>query len=1161
MSTNASLTPQQQAAIETRAVSVVLSAGAGCGKTFVLTQRFLSHLEPYREGHKLSGLVAITFTDRAAREMRERIREACRERLKTCPTEEIEHWLAVSREIDSARISTFHSFCSTLLRGMAVEAGIDPGFSLLEKTVAPIFLREAVQDSLYVQLADKDPSAVELVAQVGLPGAVEIGCAFVRQRFSFDGPIWREMTPEELAAHWEHLYLTRGLPLQWESFRGDRSTLALRGLLDRTNPPNDVMRQRAQALLDGLNRTHIPSTRREFGDFLSDLREHAQVKGAGTAKSWNAPELYEAYKSHLGDFRELLKKLSQNVEYADDYILKSATFSLHGLRCAMRCSERYQQRKDQASTLDFDDLLLRVTAVLRDDERVRSRVSRGIEFLLVDEFQDTDPIQAELVRHLCGDRLTLGKLFLVGDAQQSIYRFRRADPTVFQRLKQEIPPEGRLPLNRNFRSQPAILNFANALFEVAMGRDFQPLVPVAEQLSPAASIEFCWADDPGEDEDFTADARRIVEAQWLARRIHELLGDPTPRIRERDPLTKATHLRRVRPGDIVLLFRALTDVRHYEAALRELGIDYYLVGGRAFYAQQEVYDLTHVLRCLLDPHDEVSLLGLLRSPFVGLTDDTITILAREGGGLSHGLEHYAKLKFAEQQAPLVAHVANWLAELRVLKDRVSLSELLELILDRTGYDATLLGEFLGERKLANLNKLRESARIFDQQGGLGIQEFVERLRDSISEEADEEQAATQGEASDVVRLMTIHQSKGLEFPVVLVVDLERVSPASARGPLFHAELGPLLALPEKHGEKIEHLGRRLFSLLEEQAEEAEGLRVLYVAVTRAADHLILSSGVTDLDRPKSRWMKLLAERFDLRTGQARVTDETPADSWLRQTPEIKVHLVSPRSPVVLPEQDRPLPLKDLVDAITNTQEIPWPPLYGEVPAYAAPNPVMSVSQLEALAEEVPPKETQPAETDSDSTAVDAGDATRFGMLLHGALERLEPRGNAEQLPMVLARSAAVLEMELSPTLEQRLLKMLRTWWDSTLSGELREARQVLQELDFVGKMAWGSQPHQQLTITGQIDCLYLTATGEWIIVDYKSGSRLGRASDATLIETYRLQLELYAWAVWQWSGKLPREVRLVLWQPQWRVVSYQVTEDNLRQLPKRVEGILSSAKS
>ncbi len=295
------------------------------------------------------------------------------------------------------------------------------------------------------------------------------------------------------------------------------------------------------------------------------------------------------------------------------------------------------------------------------------------------------------------------------------------------------------------------------------------------------------------------------------------------------------------PGDIALLFRALSNVEYYEDALQRYGIEYYLVGGHAFYAQQEIYDLLNLLRTLDSPGDEVSLAGVLRSPMFGLSTRRCSGSATPPGparGLAAALLD-AELpgEIEGEQRRRTESAAATLRELRAVKDRLPVAQLIQTALERTGYDAMLVAEFLGERKLANLHKLIEQARSFDRAGIFTLSDFITQLAEFVARQPDEPLAATCPESADVVRLMTIHQSKGLEFPVVIVPDVgrpRRIMPPPAD---FTPELGPVLKDPDAT------TGYDLLMAAENDEELEEIKRLFYVAATRAADYLILSAGV------------------------------------------------------------------------------------------------------------------------------------------------------------------------------------------------------------------------------------------------------------------------------------------------------------------------------
>ena len=876
------LTDQQRRAITARGVSVALSAGAGCGKTFVLTERFLSQLDPSAgadQGRpRLGQLVAITFTERAAREMRDRIRAACHRRLIDAPEDQVDYWLELIRELDTARISTIHSFCGSLLRSHAVEACLDPQFRMLDAAQSETLLFELLDHQLRGRLAERDEAVIQLVVQFGLGRLYQMIAAMLGRRQQLDPQQWRDETADRLVARWEEFWRSDTLPRVLDRIATSPAAATLLEIARQCPCSHPVMQARFEALC-----RLIPALAAGDAAGLAEIAENARVQGGGTKKAWQSEELYGQFRDAAADLRKLIERQTRSIEFDPVAARPAAETALRLFGLTLGVAEAYDAIKQEMGVLDFDDLLIRARQLLVGPEResVRKRPAAQIRLLLVDEFQDTDPLQVELVEAICAHDVTGGKLFFVGDFKQSIYRFRGADPQVFRRLSDSIPAHGRMPLSLNFRSQPAILDFVNALFRDELGPDYEPLRPHRPQVGPTPAVELLLtADDPdatgnddsgdygsdygnGEgrdreasDDDSPTKRRRRREADWIARRIRDLL-DSGEKIVWDAEAAKAGRpaARAVRPGDVALLFRALSNVEYYEEALRRYGIDYYLVGGHAFYAQQEIFDLVNLLRAVESPCDEVSLAGALRSPMFGLWDETLFWLARHGQGLQAGLmaEHLPG-EITGDQRRRAEFAAATLGQLRAMKDRVPIARLIREVLDRTGYDAVLLAEFLGERKLANLLKLVEQARNFDRAGIFTLADFITQLSQFVARQPDEALAATHPESADVVRLMTIHQSKGLEFPVVVVTDVDRRRRNPTATVAFTPQLGPMVKDPNAVS------GFDLYMAAESDEERAETLRLLYVATTRAADYLILSAGLKDLDSAAGPWMELIRRR-------------------------------------------------------------------------------------------------------------------------------------------------------------------------------------------------------------------------------------------------------------------------------------------------------------
>ena len=912
------LLPQQAAAVRRRG-SVGLSAGAGCGKTFVLIQRFLHELDPARlkepGPHGLASVAAITFTKKATGELLDRLREGVRDRLADPDRlAERAHWRDLARRTDAARVNTIHGFCSELLRGHAARAGLDPAFSVVEGAEAEELRDAAVAEAFKAALArdgDRAETGGDRFSPRGLVAAygLEKAEAVVKQWLYGDPALLEEAWDAgDLADLRAAAWRTDHVPRLGRAFAATDGLRELRDLLlahPADKPKHAAARKELAGLLGGCAAGPPPP------EAAARMCELARLPAVGGKGCWPDGDVKETVGDLCGSLRKAAKAYADAAGVDPAAFLEPARLSVAFLPLARDAARRYADAKRSAAQLDQDELLRRGRDLLRDDA-VRAKVAAGLRLLMVDEFQDTDPVQAEVVAALTGTNTAAavgadaGRLFLVGDAKQSIYRFRGADPAVFDRVREALPEGARLPLTANFRSRPEILRFVNATFRPAMDgyEPLEPPPPGVRDAPPATKpcVEFLFPSVPRNGEKAaSADELREVEAAWVAARVRQLV-DSADRV-VRDGGTE----RAVRPGDVCLLFRSLSGVRPYEEALRKQGLDYYLVGGRAFFTQQEVHDLIHLLLWLDEPDDTLSLAGVLRSPLCGLSDDTLFRLV-EAGRDDPGLPRLASpilrgtpVKVAdEQQAERLRHAGAVLRELAAARDRLSPADLLDRAVSRTGYDAAVLAEPLGDRKLANLRKLQAMARRQGRDGGPGLRGFVGRLRESVEKEVDEELAATRAEAADVVRLMTTHKAKGLEFPVVVACDCDREARAASAPLAVDPALGPHAKLPGQipvlgdDGKPVPDLCDEMLKAREREADAAEERRVFYVAATRAADRLILSAArpvdpkTGDLKPPSGTALSVLAGAFDLGTGEP-----LTAGDGLFAAPPVRVHDAEP----------------------------------------------------------------------------------------------------------------------------------------------------------------------------------------------------------------------------------------------------------------------------
>ncbi|MEX0586182.1 MAG: 3'-5' exonuclease, partial [Pirellulales bacterium] len=1002
-----------------------------------------------------------------------------------------------------------------------VEAGLDPMFGVLDQGNADVLQYQVIDDVLRARLTDHDNDTLTLAQNFGLSRVKQQLAELLAQRHDAHFHRWLTATPEEIVATWKEHYQNRTIPAAIGEIAAAAPIDEILTLLQGVGAKKPLFIEAKQTLLELLPRL---KTGQVDPAEIAVVLQYARVKTDGpficTAKDWdNDKEAYDRYSKACKKLRDRIEKLMPS-PWDDAAALEAAELGLALLRLAAVVADEYKARKESLSLLDFDDLLAHAHRLMTDPAHadLRRRLAQRVRMILVDEFQDTDQLQVELVTAICGPESD--RLFFVGDFKQSIYRFRGAEPHVFRDLQSKVREPGRQVLTVNFRSQPAILSFVNALFCEAID-NYQPLQPNRPQQAAAPSVEFLWTIDPNKNSHAKGAAQesRRREAHKIARRLCDLLD---PNSNEQPVIGKGEdQARRAKPGDVAILFRALSDIRLYEEALRAHGLEYYLVGGHAFYAQQEIYDVLNLLRCVASSADEVSLAGVLRSPFFALTDESLFWLVDKHPTLNAGLlADPLPTELSNEERAKVAAAATTLRQLRAIKDRVPIAALLGEALAHTGYDAVLLAEFLGERKLANLQKLLEQARAADRGGVIELDGFITQLAQFVAREPREPLAATCPETADVIRLMTIHHAKGLEFPLVVIPDLDRPPHVPTPPAALDRNLGPLVSLPADDEREKSATGIELFTAQERQAEREERRRLLYVAGTRAADYLILSSSLEDYGKPKSDWMELIADRFDVETGTSTV--ELPAGY---ETPGVRI------SPPPTGDQKQVGKSRgpDLIHLLEDARQLAAEK-GGTVPPQVAPIAVdrtarqqFSFSRLtgQLVRSDVPRAAPDAGSTEPEAMPIDPRD---FGSLVHDVLERINFAGK----PADIRRWCEQLAPDYVPLNADQAAadasELVERFTKSSRAAHLAQANVLHRETEFL--LAWPPNRYVQ----GYIDCLYQDATGDWYIIDYKTND-VTAAEVAREARKYEMQMYVYALAAERTLGRPPAELAIHFLRP------------------------------
>ncbi len=1125
MSATIEYTPEQRAAVEARGVSLSLAAGAGCGKTFVLTERFIRQLEDAEQqpgAAPISQLVAITFTDAAARELRTRIRKLVVERVKTAGTDQHKYWQQLGRAIDACRISTIHSLCGNLLREHAFDAGLDPLFTTLDAAAAAVLEVEATEDTLRRLLAERDDDAMAIATAWGIEDTKQAVAQLMSHYRNPAFDEWRQRDSSDALAAWQSFYTQEFWPRALRQLQPIAKRLL--ELVSRIQPRSTDERSTVDQLLDACQR--IADGNAPAADVVEVKNRAVANRRPFSSSYWDSANNFEDYKAAVKEFRYIVSKLPKS-DLSGTLAHEAAELGLAAARVASAVAQTYADAKTQRNALDFDDLLAKTHELLTNPahREIQQRLRDGIDVLFVDEFQDTDRVQVDMVRALVGDVVESGKLFVVGDDKQSIYRFRGAEPQVFVDLRGQIDEQWQLPLTTNFRSQPAILNFVNALFDQVFAGDYLPLRPNRAQATPEPAVEMLWTEVPklSEKRRGYADTRRKAEARAIAARLRYLFDQGPPIVADNN---EPAGCRRANYGDVAILLRVLSNVAHYEEALRAYDIPYYLVGGHAFYTQQEIYDILHLLRVIGSECDELSLAGVLRSPMFALADETLFWLVARHKSLERGL--FAGSLPGEvdtDQRARVATAAKTIRELRSKKELLQVPELLSLAMERTGYDAALLADFMGERKLANVYKLVEQARTAVASGVGTLDDFVTQLASFTTSAPKEALATTSPGTANVVQLMTVHKAKGLEFPVVVVPDVDHKPNHRGAKADFDRDLGPLVQpSKESNGGTF---GLDLHRFVDRAANYAESDRLFYVACTRAADYLMLSSSVSSIDTPEGPWLKQLAKSFDLATGKWIGPAKYP-------TANVQASCAGPPKPLSHGAGSSTDWLKALEKAKRSPVDLEAERSAAAVAVDPTARRSFSVTRLSGQIVPTGGNWWRDDEQADDHPIDHDVDPLGFGTLVHAVLERVDLNDPASitRWSEALAPQHDVLHAAAAGSQAEQLV---RQFFTTSRATELRKTTSLHRELEFSLTWPLGSHDSEGQFIQGYLDCLYLGDDNRWRVIDYKT-NQVTAAGVSSLAAKYEPQMLVYGLAVEQTWGTGPAELVLHFLRPRTEIV-------------------------
>ena len=1208
-------TNEQQAAIDSRGQTLLLSAAAGSGKTAVLVERIIRRLLDKEYPIDITELLVVTFTKAAAAEMRDRIGTALMKALSETKDPRVERQLAL---LPSAQISTLHAFCQHVIRKYFYTIDLDPAFSIAGEEELNLLRRQVLEDVFLSYYEDNEKASIlyPLADMFGSDRGDDILMDTVSRMYTYARSLaWPE--------HW----------LKEAARAYDVAPDAVIDDMVWAGPIKDAVRRILEEdarLYDGV--LYHLRQREAFAPACDTfVAEQAALRQAAQARSWNDlsrfvraidfPRLKSLRKLSDDDKAvwERCKKVRDDVKKDVIKTLQAVYFSatpeewLDGMRAmkpimdglvtlTLDFAKAYGAAKKEKGWIDFSDLEHFCLQILlapdaSPEHPVPSAAAEELrsqyEEVFIDEYQDTNGVQELITRLVSGE----DNRFMVGDIKQSIYRFRLADPTLFLEKYQSFSRDEKavqrcIDLGRNFRSVPVVLDAVNAVFSRAMtaeaaGMDYGEREKLyAGRQAPdderwiGGPVEVDIVPTPSDEEDDDGSTAFEKECRFIAGRIGELLASGRMAARKDGTLEPLSY------RHIVVLLRSMAGKADVLIqALQEGGIPSYAEQSGGYFAAVEVQVMLALLRCIDNPEQDLAMAAVLRSPLVGLDETALAGVRLAGDGtLWQNLPAFVAslpdgVDEKEDLQQFMAAFDSW----RTYSRRHGVAELLQRLYDDTAYVDFVGAMPGGDVRQANLKALYDRARQYEEAGFRGLFRYLQ-LMDKMKEDGlDLAPAKVVSEKEDVVRIMSIHKSKGLEFPVVFVADMGKAFNRRDTQDqiLFHNRLG--IGLKQYDPEWRMSYPTLIWSGIAAQLRwegTAEEERILYVAMTRARDQLILTGHSSHIDRDWQRWTSRLnpaqaKSYFDWVMPAALAPFGAKADAdyarpgaaWQDAVWQVRIAKAVPAGTVEEGAYDGEPRLEALRRGdLTGTpvpswldEQLSWQYAYPQAVRTAAK---FSVSEVKRRYQELHSDELQdeadlsvpaaaviptaPGEDDAFAALPPwlAGEeaavsGAQRGTALHKALQYITPA--ADQTTATLRREIdAFVRQGLLSREEAKLVyvPVLAAFCQSDIGRRMAESPELHREYPFTVLLAGGdplpeTETGEQILIQGVIDCLF-REDDAWILVDYKS-DRLETAD--AFRSRYAVQLALYKRAVEQithrpveetyiYSLHLQQEIRL-----------------------------------
>ncbi|MDQ0483491.1 helicase-exonuclease AddAB subunit AddA [Guptibacillus hwajinpoensis] len=893
-------TDEQWDAIAARNQDVLVAAAAGSGKTAVLVERIIRRLADENDPAEVDRILVVTFTNAAAAEMRHRIGEALEERLKEDPSS-----LYLRRQLsmlNRASISTLHSFCMEVLRRYYYEIDLDPAFRVADQTEAALLREEAMEELFEEHYSKPENDAFYDLVDRYSSDRSDVDLQLLVERlyhFSSSHP-WPEQWLADSVKLYEEANKVGFNELVWVKELMKDVVLQLEGMKEVQDKAIELASAPGgpEPYLSSLEpeRQMVSSLLQAASESWESLKEAFETASFGRLKPCKGDQFDSGIIETVKAMRDRVKKTIQSLkedlfqrnpeEYLDDIVkLAPVLGTLSSLVNEFR--ERYSILKKEKGLVDYSDLEHYCLSILLDQAStpmnpIPSSAAREYQTqfaeVLIDEYQDTNSVQETILNAISRSDESGGNRFMVGDVKQSIYRFRLAEPGLFLSKyktfgRSSADSSKRIDLARNFRSREEVLNGTNYIFKQIMDERVGEIeYDEAAELIPGASYphsdtvvpEVHVIDQSSDNDEDGEDVEKVqLEARLIASNIKAMMGkSETERIKVYD--RKEERMRPIQYRDMVILLRATASwAPVILEELKQAGIPSYSDLASGYFEATEVAVMMSLLNVIDNPYQDIPLASVLRSPIIGLSEEELALIRINEKHSSYfaALQRYSETesnRLSETLSTFLANLNRWREQAR----QASLSELIWQLYRETNYFEFVGGMPAGLQRQANLRALYDRARQYEATSFRGLFRFL-RFIDRMKERGgDLGTARALGEQEDVVRVMTIHKSKGLEFPVVFIAGIaKQFNMRDMANPmLVHKEFGLATKFIDPH-DRISFPTLPYFTLQKRMKLEmlAEEMRVLYVALTRAKEKVILVGTVNDWEKEILSWTGAASE--------------------------------------------------------------------------------------------------------------------------------------------------------------------------------------------------------------------------------------------------------------------------------------------------------------